>query len=106
MKKHWFTAILRAQLMTPFCRRDITIMKKEIHPEYREVLFHDIGVDKYFLIRSTLDPKETREWEDGKTYPYYPVEISSASHPFYTGKQKTVDSGGRVDKFRRKYGKT
>jgi large subunit ribosomal protein L31 len=81
-------------------------MKKEIHPEYREVLFHDIGVDKYFLIRSTLDPKERREWEDGKTYPYYPVEISSASHPFYTGKQKTVDSGGRVDKFRRKYGKS
>jgi|TARA_B110000003_G_scaffold39117_1_gene35897 large subunit ribosomal protein L31 len=81
-------------------------MKKEIHPEYREVLFHDIGVDKYFLIRSTLDTKETKEWEDGKTYPYYPVEISSASHPFYTGKQKTVDSGGRVDKFRRKYGKS
>ena len=81
-------------------------MKKEIHPEYREVLFHDIGVDKYFLIRSTLDTKETKEWEDGKTYPYYPVEISSASHPFYTGKQKTVDSGGRVDKFRKKYGKS
>ena len=81
-------------------------MKKEIHPEYREVLFHDIGVAKYFLIRSTLDTKETKEWEDGKTYPYYPVEISSASHPFYTGKQKTVDSGGRVDKFRRKYGKS
>ena len=81
-------------------------MKKDIHPEYREVLFHDIGVDKYFLIRSTLDTKETKEWEDGKTYPYYPVEISSASHPFYTGKQKTVDSGGRVDKFRRKYGKS
>ena len=92
--------------MTPYCLRDITIMKKEIHPKYREVLFHDIGVDKYFLIRSTLDTKETKEWEDGKTYPYYPVEISSASHPFYTGKQKTVDSGGRVDKFRRKYGKS
>ena len=92
--------------MIPNCLRDITIMKKEIHPEYREVLFHDIGVDKYFLIRSTLDTKETKEWEDGKTYPYYPVEISSASHPFYTGKQKTVDSGGRVDKFRRKYGKS
>ena len=92
--------------MTPYCLRDITIMKKEIHPEYREVLFHDIGVDKYFLIRSTLDTKETKEWEDGKTYPYYPVEISSASHPFYTGKLKTVDSVGRVDKFRRKYGKS
>ena len=81
-------------------------MKTGIHPQSREVLFHDVGVDKYFLIRSTLDTKETKEWEDGKTYPYYPVEISSASHPFYTGKQKTVDSGGRVDKFRRKYGKS
>jgi len=62
-------------------------------------------VDKYWLIRSTLDTTEKREWEDGKTYPYYPVEISSASHPFYTGQHKIVDSAGRVDKFRRKYGK-
>ena len=81
-------------------------MKPEIHPEYREVLFHDTGVDKYFLIRSTLETTETREWEDGKTYPYYPVEISSASHPFYTGKHKIVDSGGRVDKFRQRYGRS
>lgn len=80
-------------------------MKKEIHPEYREVLFHDTSVDKYWLIRSTLDTAETKEWEDGNTYPYYPVEISSASHPFYTGQHKIVDSAGRVDKFRRKYGK-
>ena len=80
-------------------------MKKEIHPEYREVLFHDTSVDKYWLIGSTLDTTETREWEDGNTYPYYPVEISSASHPFYTGQHKIVDSAGRVDKFRRKYGK-
>ncbi|MBD08672.1 MAG: 50S ribosomal protein L31 [Gammaproteobacteria bacterium] len=81
-------------------------MKPEIHPEYREVLFHDTGIDKYFLIRSTLETTETREWEDGKTYPYYPVEISSASHPFYTGKHKIVDSGGRVDKFRQRYGRS
>ena len=81
-------------------------MKPEIHPEYREVLFHDTGVDKYFLIRSTLETTETREWEDGKTYPYYSVEISSASHPFYTGKHKIVDSGGRVDKFRQRYGRS
>ena len=81
-------------------------MKKDIHPEYREVLFHDTSVDEYFIIHSTLNTEKTKEWEDGKTYPYYPVEISSASHPFYTGKQKTVDSGGRVDKFRRKYGKS
>ena len=84
---------------------DLNIMKKEIHPEYREVLFHDTGVDKYFLIGSTLETTETREWEDGKTYPYYPVEISSESHPFYTGKHKIVDSAGRVDKFKKKYGK-
>ena len=84
---------------------DLNIMKKEIHPEYREVLFHDTGVDKYFLIRSTLETTETREWEDGKTYPYYPVEISSESHPFNTGKHKIVDSAGRVDKFKKKYGK-
>ncbi|MCH2668749.1 MAG: type B 50S ribosomal protein L31 [Gammaproteobacteria bacterium] len=81
-------------------------MKPEIHPEYREVLFHDTGIDKYFLIRSTLETTETKEWEDGKTYPYYPVEISSASHPFYTGKHKIVDSGGRVDKFRQRYGRS
>lgn len=80
-------------------------MRKDIHPEYREVLFHDKSVDVYFLVPSTLKTDETKEWEDGKTYPYYPVEISSASHPFYTGQHKIVDSAGRVDKFRRKYGK-
>ena len=80
-------------------------MKKEIHPEYREVLFHDTSVDKYWLIRSTLDTTETREWEDGKTYPYYTLDISSASHPFYTGKQKIIDSGGRVQKFEERFGK-
>ena len=79
-------------------------MKKEIHPETRQVLFHDISVDKYFLIRSTLNPTKTKEWEDGETYPYYPVEISSESHPFYTGKQKILDTAGRVEKFKQKYG--
>ena len=57
-------------------------MKKGIHPEYREVLFHDISVDEYFLISSTLKTDKTKEWEDGKTYPYYPLDVSSASHPF------------------------
>ena len=80
-------------------------MKKNIHPEYREVLFHDTSVDKYFLIRSTLKTKETKEWEDGKTYPYYVVETSSASHPFYTGQQKILDTGGRVQRFEKKVGK-
>ena len=80
-------------------------MKKGIHPEYREVLFHDISVDEYFLINSTLKTDKTKEWEDGKTYPYYPLDVSSASHPFYTGKQKIVDTGGRVQKFEKRFGK-
>ena len=80
-------------------------MKKCIHPEYREVLFHDISVAKYFLINSTLKTDKTKEWEDGKTYPYYPLDVSSASHPFYTGKQKILDTGGRVQKFEKRFGK-
>ena len=63
-------------------------MKKDIHPEYREVLFHDTGVDEYFIINSTLETTETKKWEDGKTYPYYTVEISSSSHPFYLVNKK------------------
>ena len=81
-------------------------MKKEIHPEYREVLFHDTSVDQYFLIPSTLNTDQTKEWEDGKTYPYYPLDISSASHPFYTGKHKIVDTGERVDRFKKRFAKT
>ena len=81
-------------------------MRKDIHPEYREVLFHDKSVDVYFLVPSTLKTDETKEWEDGKTYPYYPVETSSASHPFYTGQQKILDTGGRVQRFEKKFGKT
>ena len=80
-------------------------MKKDIHPEYQEVLFHDVSVDKYFLIKSTLKTDQTKEWEDGKTYPYYPLDVSSASHPFYTGKQKILDTGGRVQKFEKRFGK-
>ena len=80
-------------------------MKKGIHPEYREVLFHDISVDEYFLINSTLKTDKTKEWEDGKTYPYFPLDVSSASHPFYTGKQKILDTGGRVQKFEKRFGK-
>ena len=80
-------------------------MKKDIHPEYREVLFHDTSVDEYFIIHSTLNTEKTKEWEDGKTYPYFPLDISSASHPFYTGKQKIIDTGGRVQKFEERFGK-
>ena len=79
-------------------------MKTDIHPESREVLFHDVGVDKYFLIRSTVTTTQTKEWEDGNTYPYYILDVSSASHPFYTGKQKMLDSGGRVKKFQDRFG--
>ncbi|HSM01454.1 MAG TPA: type B 50S ribosomal protein L31 [Acidimicrobiia bacterium] len=80
-------------------------MKKDIHPEYREVVFVDTSSDFKFLTRSTIQTSETIEWEDGNTYPMARVEISSASHPFYTGKQILVDSGGRVERFRRRYGR-
>ncbi len=79
-------------------------MRKDIHPEYREVLFHDTSVDAYFLVRSTLQTDQTKEWTDGNTYPYCPLDVSSASHPFYTGKQKLVDTGGRIDRFRKRFG--
>jgi large subunit ribosomal protein L31 len=80
-------------------------VKKDIHPEYREVVFVDTSSDFKFLTRSTIETSETIEWEDGNTYPMARVEISSASHPFYTGKQILVDSGGRVERFRRRYGR-
>lgn len=80
-------------------------MKPDIHPEYREVVFQDISSDFSFLTRSTVKTKETVKWEDGNEYPLVKVEVSSRSHPFYTGKHKIVDSGGRVDQFRRRYAK-
>ena len=80
-------------------------MKKDIHPEYREVIFKDISTDYAFKSRSTIKTKETIEWEDGNEYPLVKLEISSDSHPFFTGKQKLVDTAGRVDKFYSRYGK-
>jgi len=80
-------------------------LKPDIHPEYRPVVFQDTSSDFAFLTRSTIETSETIEWEDGNTYPLARVEISSASHPFYTGKQILVDSGGRVERFRRRYAK-
>jgi large subunit ribosomal protein L31 len=77
-------------------------MKKGIHPEYREVVFKDNAAGKVFFTRSTISTKETIDHE-GNTYPYHAVEISSASHPFYTGKQQLVDTAGRVERFKRKY---
>jgi len=78
-------------------------MKADIHPAYRDVVFQDTAANFSILTRSTLSSKETVKWEDGKEYPLVKVEISSASHPFYTGKQKIMDTGGRVDKFRKRY---
>ncbi|MDM8356982.1 type B 50S ribosomal protein L31 [Pandoraea communis] len=80
-------------------------MKEGIHPDYREVLFRDMtpGVDFEFITRSTIHTKETVE-KDGKTYPLVKIETSSASHNFYTGEQRIMDTAGRVDKFRQKFG--
>lgn len=80
-------------------------MKADIHPQYREVVFQDLSSDFSFLTKSTIGSKETVKWEDGNEYPLIKVEISSASHPFYTGKHKVLDSGGRVDRFKKRYGK-
>jgi large subunit ribosomal protein L31 len=78
-------------------------MKKEIHPEgYRQVIFEDVTSGKRFLIGSTIETEKTDTWEDGKEYPVSQVEISSASHPFYTGVSKTIDTAGRVDKFKKR----
>ena len=80
-------------------------MKKGIHPEYKEVVFWDTSGDFKFMTRSTLKTKETITWTDGKEYPVIKVEVSSASHPFFTGKKMFLDSAGRVEKFQKKYKK-
>lgn len=80
-------------------------MKKEIHPNYTEVVFKDVSSDFAILTRSTIATKETITWTDGKEYPLYKVDISSASHPFYTGTQKVLDTEGRVERFNRKFGR-
>jgi large subunit ribosomal protein L31 len=79
-------------------------MKKDIHPNYRPVVFMDTSTGTRFMINSTMRSKETTKWDDGNEYPLVKVEISSASHPLYTGKMKFVDSAGRVEKFQKKYG--
>jgi large subunit ribosomal protein L31 len=88
-------------------------MKKDIHPTYGPVVFRDASAGFTFLTRSTLAgdtaagpgrPAKTIEWEDGNTYPVVDVEISSASHPFWTGSARVVDTAGRVEKFRQRYG--
>ena len=79
-------------------------MKSDIHPDYRPVVFMDASAEFSFLTRSTIATNETIEWEDGNTYPLAKVEISSASHPFFTGTMKIVDTAGRVERFERRYG--
>jgi large subunit ribosomal protein L31 len=78
-------------------------MKDGIHPKYNYVVFQDLSSDLKFLSRSTMSSAETIVWEDGNTYPVIKVEISSASHPFFTGKKIFVDTAGRVEKFMKKY---
>ncbi|MEM6301908.1 MAG: type B 50S ribosomal protein L31 [Pseudomonadota bacterium] len=77
-------------------------MKAEIHPEYRDVLFHDTSSDTYFVIGSTASTDRTQEYE-GRTYPYLTIDVSSASHPFYTGKQRVTKDDGRIAKFNKRF---
>jgi large subunit ribosomal protein L31 len=79
-------------------------MKDGIHPKYQPVIFRDASSGFAILTRSAIKPPaQTMKWEDGKEYPVVTVDVSSASHPFYTGKSKFVDSAGRVDKFNKKF---
>jgi large subunit ribosomal protein L31 len=79
-------------------------MKADIHPQYRPVVFMDMSSGTSFLTRSAISTNETATWEDGNTYPMAKVEISSASHPFFTGTMKIVDTAGRVERFELRYG--
>lgn len=81
-------------------------MKQGIHPDYHPVVFRDASADFAFLTRSTATSDTTIDWEDGRTYPVVDVEVSSASHPFYTGRSRVLDTAGRVEKFRQRYGLT
>ncbi|WP_100630209.1 type B 50S ribosomal protein L31 [Algoriphagus formosus] len=80
-------------------------MKKDIHPNYRPVVFYDTSSEFKFLTQSTIETSETIVWEDGNEYPLYKIEVSSQSHPFYTGKKMLLDTAGRVEKFNRRYKK-
>jgi large subunit ribosomal protein L31 len=79
-------------------------VKSAIHPDYHPVVFRDRSAKFAFLTRSTATSDKTIAWEDGRTYPVVDVEISSASHPFYTGSARVVDTAGRVERFKRRYG--
>jgi large subunit ribosomal protein L31 len=79
-------------------------MKSGIHPDYHPVVFKDASTGDAFLTRSTIKSDRTIEWSDGNTYPLVMVDVSAWSHPFWTGNQRVLDTAGRVEKFRRKYG--
>ena len=78
-------------------------MKKDIHPEYRNVVFKDVSTDFAILTKSTVQTSETIKWEDGNEYPLIKLEISHKSHPFFTGKQQLIDTAGRIDKLKSRY---
>lgn len=80
-------------------------MKPGIHPSYQYVVFRDRSANFAFLTRSTITSSKTIEWEDGNTYPVFDVDLSSASHPFWTGRGRVIDTAGRVEKFQQRYGK-
>lgn len=80
-------------------------MKPDIHPNYRAVVFQDVSAEFSFVTRSTIQTNDTIEWEDGNTYPLAKVEISSASHPFFTGTMRIIDTAGRVERFERRFGR-
>ncbi|ADH92749.1 type B 50S ribosomal protein L31 [Arcanobacterium haemolyticum] len=80
-------------------------MKKGIHPDYHPVVYRDRSANYMFLTRSTLTSENTVEWEDGNTYPVIDIEVSNASHPFYTGQRRILDTAGQVEKFNRRYGR-
>lgn len=77
-------------------------MRANIHPQYQDVLFHDTNADAYFIIGSTIQTKHSKEYQ-GKSYPYVTLDISSASHPFYTGEVRQVGNEGRVASFNKRF---
>lgn len=79
-------------------------MKPNIHPDYHPVVFRDASTGKSFLTRSTATSKQTIEWEDGRTYPLLTADVTSDSHPFWTGQARIMDTEGQIEKFRRRYG--
>lgn len=90
--------------MRNFHLKGKTVVKPNIHPEYRTVVFHDTSIDEYFRIGSTIKTDRVIEL-DGVTYPYVTIDVSSKSHPFYTGKLRTVASEGNVARFTQRFGR-